>query len=81
MENSQQRLEECTFPRSDTCTVSESWTVTHLKDDVSQQPQVSVSHGPRTNQNLRVVAVMPLIVDGHDDPAETKHRYRINFHV
>lgn len=46
---------------------------TDLKDDVSQEPQVSVSHGPGPDQNLRVVAVMPLVINGHDDPAETGH--------
>lgn len=34
---------------------------------------MSVSHGPGPDKNLRVVAVMPLVVDGHDDPAETGH--------
>lgn len=43
----------------------------YLQDDVSQQPQVSVPHGAGAHQHLRVVTVMPLIVDGHDDPAQT----------
>lgn len=46
----------------------------HLDDDVSQQPQVAVPHGPRAHQDLTVVAVVPFVVDGHDDPAETTHR-------
>lgn len=35
----------------------------HLYDDVAQQPQVSVPHGPGTDQDLTVVAVMPLVID------------------
>lgn len=47
------------------------WGGADLQDDVSQQPQVAVPHGPGADQDLRVVAVVPLVVDGHDDPAET----------
>ncbi len=36
---------------------------------------MSVPHGPRADQNLRVVAVVPLIIDRHDDPAETRHSF------
>lgn len=32
---------------------------------------MAVPHGPGTHQNLTVVAVVPLIIDRHDDPAET----------
>lgn len=53
-------------------------TAADLEDDVSQQPQVPVPHGPRPDQDLAVVAVMPLIVDGHDDPAETKSNHHVS---
>lgn len=50
--------------------------LTHLQDDISQQPQVAVSHGTGAHQDLRVVAVVPLIIDGHDDPAESTAGWR-----
>lgn len=54
----------------------EGW---YLYDGVSQQPQVSVSHGSGTHQNLTVMAVVPLIVHRHDDPAEGDiHRCVVN---
>lgn len=40
----------------------------YLEDEVSQKPQVSVSHGSGPDQDLGVVTVVPLIVHRQHQP-------------
>lgn len=50
--------------------VVDGWT--DLQDDVAQQSQVAVPHGTGPDQNLRVVAVVPLVIHRQDDSAQRR---------
>lgn len=44
----------------------------YLQNDVSQEQQMTVSHGPGAHQHLRVVTVVPLVIHRHDHSEKKK---------
>lgn len=44
----------------------------YLQNEVSQEQQMTVSHGPGAHQHLRVVTVVPLVIHRHNHSERRK---------